>query len=71
MSTLLQGIADAVTSVVAMFVNFFKGLSDVFVYTPTGGTEQLSVVGGVLIIGLVIMFGFMILRWLVSLFRGI
>lgn len=70
MQTLLNGLTTAVTSVVNMFVSFFSGLTDAFV-TTTEGVETLTFVGGILVIGIVVMFGFMILRWIISLVKGI
>lgn len=70
MQTLLTALTQAVTSITTMFTSFFSGLSEAFLNT-TGTTPELTFVGGVLVIGIVVMFGFMILRWIISLVRGI
>ena len=71
MQTLLNALQTAATTIVQLFVNFFQGLSEAFIYTPTGGSEQVTFIGGVLVIGLVVMLAMMLLRWIISLVRGI
>lgn len=70
MDSLLSSLTTALQSIATMFVNLFKSLSDIFVDT-SGSSPTLTFVGGVLIIGLGVMLIFMVLRWIISLVKGI
>lgn len=70
MDSLLSNLTTALQSIATMFVNLFKSLADIFVDT-SGSTPTLTFVGGILIIGLGVMLVFMVLRWIISLVKGI
>ncbi len=70
MDTLLSSLTTALQSIATMFVNMFKALTDIFVDT-SGTNPTLTFTGGILIIGLGVMLIFMVLRWIISLVKGI
>ena len=66
MEELLTALTTAVQSAVSIFVEGFGGLTQIFY----NGTE-ITFIGGVLVVGLAVMFLMMFLRWIVSFVRGI
>ena len=66
MEELLTALTTAVQSAVSIFVEGFSGLTQIFY----NGTE-ITFVGGILIVGLAVMFLMMFLRWIVSFVKGI
>ena len=66
MEELLTALTTAVQSAVTIFVEGFGGLTQIFY----NGSE-ITFIGGILIIGLAIMFLMMFLRWIVSFVKGI
>lgn len=66
MEELLTALTTAVQSAVSIFVEGFGGLTQIFY----NGTE-ITFIGGILIVGLAVMFLMMFLRWIVSFVKGI
>lgn len=66
MEELLTALTTAVQSAVSIFVEGFGGLTQIFY----NGTE-ITFIGGILVIGLAVMFLMMFLRWIVSFVKGI
>lgn len=66
MEELLTALTTAVQSAVSIFVDGFGGLTQIFY----NGTE-ITFIGGILIVGLAVMFLMMFLRWIVSFVKGI
>lgn len=66
MEELLTALTTAVQSAVTIFVEGFGGLTQIFY----NGTE-ITFIGGILIVGLAVMFLMMFLRWIVSFVKGI
>lgn len=66
MEELLTALSTAVQSAVSIFVEGFGGLTQIFY----NGTE-ITFIGGILIVGLAVMFLMMFLRWIVSFVKGI
>lgn len=66
MEELLTALSTAVQSAVSIFVEGFGGLTQIF-YTGT----EITFIGGILVVGLAVMFLMMFLRWIVSFVRGI
>lgn len=66
MEELLAALTTAVQSAVSIFVEGFGGLTQIFY----NGTE-ITFIGGILIVGLAVMFLMMFLRWIVSFVKGI
>ena len=66
MEELLTALTTAVQSAVSIFVEGFKGLTQIFY----NGTE-ITFIGGILVVGLAVMFLMMFLRWIVSFVKGI
>ena len=66
MEELLTALTTAVQSAVTIFVEGFGGLSQIFY----NGTE-ITFIGGILVVGLAVMFLMMFLRWIVSFVKGI
>ena len=66
MEELLTALTSAVQSAVSIFVDGFGGLTQIFY----NGTE-ITFIGGILIVGLAVMFLMMFLRWIVSFVKGI
>lgn len=66
MEELLTALTTAVQSAVSIFVQGFGGLTQIFY----NGTE-ITFIGGILIVGLAVMFLMMFLRWIVSFVKGI
>lgn len=67
-NTPLDEITTIVNNIIAWFVNIFTGLADTF-YNPT--TNQLTIWGSVLFIGVAILLVSLCLKWLISLIKGI
>lgn len=70
MDTILSSLTTALQSIATMFVNMFKSLTDIFVDT-SGTNPTLTFTGGILVIGLGVMLIFMVLRWIISLVKGV
>ena len=66
MEELLTALTTAVQSAVSIFVEGFSGLTQIFY----NGTE-ITFIGGILVVGLAVMFLMMFLRWIVSFVKGI
>ena len=66
MEELLTALTTAVQSAVSIFVQGFGGLTQIFY----NGTE-ITFIGGILVVGLAVMFLMMFLRWIVSFVKGI
>lgn len=66
MEELLTALTTAVQSAVSIFVEGFGGLTQIFY----NGTE-ITFIGGILVVGLAVMFLMMFLRWIVSFVKGI
>ena len=66
MEELLTALTTAVQSAVSIFVEGFGGLTQIFY----NGTE-ITFIGGILIVGLAVMFLMMFLRWIVSFVKKI
>lgn len=66
MEELLTALTTAVQSAVSIFVEGFGGLTQIFY----NGSE-ITFIGGILIVGLAVMFLMMFLRWIVSFVKGI
>lgn len=66
MEELLTALTTAVQSAVSIFVEGFGGLTQIFY----NGTE-ITFIGGILIVGLAVMFLMMFLRWIISFVKGI
>lgn len=66
MEELLTALTTAVQSAVSIFVQGFDGLTQIFY----NGTE-ITFIGGILVVGLAVMFLMMFLRWIVSFVKGI
>ena len=66
MEELLTALTTAVQSAVSIFVEGFGGLTQIFY----NGTE-ITFIGGILVVGLAVMFLMMFLRWIISFVKGI
>lgn len=66
MEELLTALTTAVQSAVSIFVEGFGGLTQIFY----NGTE-ITFIGGILVVGLAVMFLMMFLRWIVSFVKRI
>lgn len=66
MEELLTALTTAVQSAVSIFVEGFGGLTQIFY----NGSE-ITFIGGILVVGLAVMFLMMFLRWIVSFVKGI
>ena len=66
MEELLTALTTAIQSAVSIFVEGFGGLTQIFY----NGTE-ITFIGGILVVGLAVMFLMMFLRWIVSFVKGI
>lgn len=66
MEELLTALTTAVQGAISIFVEGFGGLTQIFY----NGTE-ITFIGGILVIGLAVMFLMMFLRWIVSFVKGI
>jgi len=70
METFLTALTSALTSIISNFVSIFTGLSDAFVDT-TGTTPVITFTGGILIVCLSVMLVMMVLKWIISLIKGV
>ena len=68
----LDDITSTINGVINWFVDLFNGLSDIFViYDSNGSFAGFSLWGNVLFIEVSIMLVVIVLRWVISLIRGV